>query len=160
MGLSLYLYKVSKKKKAFGIRHDIHWTHSPVVITISNFILENIFSSPIIVCKNLYLAFGDLPITSAHKDKRLRNKNICGYSKDCHGTDKWIFCPIQISSINAMLIVETPLFYSLLPSFVPTTKEIKTPMFNAVQCNSDLTTPKQRVRPRGLSEFPSLVLPG
>lgn len=38
-----------------------------MVITISNFILENIFSSSLIVCKNLYLTFSDIPITSDYK---------------------------------------------------------------------------------------------
>lgn len=42
-----------------------------MIINISNFILENIFSSPLIVWKNLYLALREIPITSVHKYKRL-----------------------------------------------------------------------------------------
>lgn len=42
----------------------------------------------------------------------------------------------------------TSVLFSLL-QFVPTTKEIKAFEFNAIQCNSDLTTLKQRVRIEG-----------
>lgn len=43
------------------------------ITDISTFILKT-FSSLFIVCKNLYLASGDTPITTVHKDKRLHGK--------------------------------------------------------------------------------------
>lgn len=130
----------------------IQWTHLQMAITLSKFILENILSSPQCVQKSLATLWRYI-YHLVHKDKRLGKKSTqkqnktqqCGYSKDCHGTDKWVFCPIQISLITSVFIIEAPLFCSSFYNFVPTTKEIKAPKLNARQCNSDLTTLKQRV---------------
>lgn len=99
------------------------------------------------------LLFKNICIIWVHRIKDSVEKH-CGYSKDCHGPDKWVFCPIWISPF----ITELPLFHSLFYNFVLTTKEIKAPKFNALKCNSDLTTQKQRVTARGLSEFIPLAL--
>lgn len=89
------------------------------------------------MCRNLYLAFKDTPITTVRKDKRLHGKKNtikthCGYSKNFHDTDKWVSCPIQFSLITSALIRDVLLFYSLFSS-VPITKQIKEPKYNAWQ---------------------------
>lgn len=134
----------------------VQWTHLQMAITLSKFILENILSSPLNCVQKSLSTLWRYIYHLVHKDKRLgkntkkQNKTQqCGYSKDCHGTDKWVFRPIQISLITSVFIIEAPLFCSSFYNFVPTTKEIKAPKFNARQYNSGLTTLKQRVGTEG-----------